>query len=58
MDSPLDIERQKYAEYLEQLKFSRQDYCEECEEHNANCPFYDPEQESWDYDECFEARGF
>lgn len=57
MDSRLDIERQKLAEYREALKFARRDWCEECDEHNENCPYYDAEQESWDYELCYKERG-
>lgn len=57
MDSRLDIERQKLAEYREALKFARRDWCEECDEHNENCPYYNAEQESWDYELCYKERG-
>ena len=57
MDTPLDIERQKLAEYLEQQHFARMDYCEkDCDEHNENCPYYDAEEECWDYEQCFKDR--
>jgi len=46
-DSRLDIERDKIAEYKQQMHFARQDYCKrDCEEHNAQCFYYDPEQET------------
>ena len=58
MDSPLDIERQKIAEWKEAQRTARRDYCErDCEYHNAKCCYYDAEEESWDYDLCFEERG-
>lgn len=56
MDSYLDIERQKLQEYYDAVRQSRRDYCEECEEHNETCPYYDSEEESWDYDLCYEER--
>ena len=57
MDTPLDIERQKLAEYLEQQHFARMDYCEkDCDEHNENCAWYDAEEECWDYEQCFKDR--
>jgi hypothetical protein len=34
------------------------DYCDkECDEHNENCPWYDAEEEYYDYNACFEDRG-
>ena len=57
-DTKLDIERDKMAEYVQAMRFARQDYCEKtCEEHNEKCPYYDPEEECWDYDECFRDSG-
>ena len=59
MDSPLDIERQKIAEWKEARKSARRDYCErDCDQHNENCIYYDAEEESWDYDECFNDKGW
>lgn len=58
MDTPLDIERQRYAEYKENMRFAMQDYCEkDCDEHNEQCPYYDLEEESWDYELCFKDKG-
>ena len=56
-DSKLDIERQKYAEWADRVRSARQDACKDCSEHNENCLYYDPEEESWDYDLCFKERG-
>jgi len=56
-DSKLDIERQKYAEWVDRVRSARQDACKDCSEHNENCLYYDPEEESWDYDLCFKERG-
>ena len=57
-DTKLDIERDKYMEWKDQQRSMRQDYCyRDCEEHNADCPYYDPEEETWDYDECFRDSG-
>ena len=59
MDSPLDIERQKLAEWKEARRHVRRDYCErDCDQHNENCLYYDAEEESWDYDECFNDKGW
>lgn len=57
MDTRLDIERDRYLEWKEAQRMAIQDECERCTEHNAGCPFYDAEQESWDYMECSEVRG-
>ena len=53
-----DAIKEKMAEEAEARKWARQDYCEKtCDEHNENCPYYDAEEESFDYDECFRDRG-
>lgn len=58
MDSKLDIIRDKMAEYRIKMHYARQDYCDrDCDCHNSECPYYDDETESWDYDECFRDRG-
>ena len=57
-DSRLDIERQKYEEWMDGVRSARQDACKDCSEHNESCPYYDAEEESWDYDECFRDRGY
>jgi hypothetical protein len=57
-DSRLDIERDKYMEWKEQQRWSRRDYCyQDCGEHNESCPYYDPEEETFDYEECFRDSG-
>lgn len=59
MDSPLDIERQKIAEWKEARRCARRDYCErDCDQHNESCLYYDADEESWDYDECFNDKGW
>ena len=58
-DSRLDIERDKYLEWKQQQKWAMQDYCErDCDEHNENCPWYDAEEETWDYEDCFKTKGW
>ena len=53
-----DVRKEKTAEYVEMRRMARRDYCEkECQEHNENCPYYDAEQEEWDYEQCFEDGG-
>jgi hypothetical protein len=57
-DTRLDIERQKLEEYREQMHWAREEHCYRyCEEHNEHCPYYDAEEESYDYDLCFKERG-
>ena len=59
MDTPLDIEYQKLMEWRDAQKCARRDYCErDCDQHNESCPYYDAEEESWDYDECFNDKGW
>lgn len=49
-----DVWKEKTTEYAERKRMARRDYCEnECQEHNENCPYYDAEQEEWDYEQCF-----
>lgn len=57
MDTALDIQRQKYLEWKDAQRMAMQDECERCVEHTVDCPFYDAEQEYWDYEECYEVRG-
>lgn len=45
------------AEDAMERRWLRRDYCEHCEEHNESCPYYDENEETWDYDECFRDRG-
>ena len=58
MDTPEDIRRQKVAEHKEALRMAMCDACEKCEEHNEDCPFYDSEEETWDYEECYKVKGW
>ena len=57
MDDELDFKYQKYMEWKERQESAMRDYCEHCEEHNENCLYYDPEEEEWDWELCFEERG-
>jgi hypothetical protein len=56
-DSRLDIERDKYLEWKDQQREAMRSACEDCSEHNESCPYYDAEEESWDYEECFRDSG-
>lgn len=58
-DTRLDIERDKWLEEKEAIHFARQDYCYgDCDGHNEECPYYDAEEECFDYEECFRDKGF
>lgn len=57
-DCKLDAIKDKMAEDAEARKWARRDYCGECSEHNDECPYYDPEEETFDCDQCFEDKGW
>lgn len=58
-DTKLDIERDKYLEWKQQQKEAMRSACEDCDSHKTlGCEFYDPEEESFDYEECFKVRGW
>ena len=57
-DSRLDIERDKWLEYKAIVKEMQHDFCyRDCENHNRECLYYDPEEETFDYEECFRDSG-
>ena len=56
-DSRLDIERDKYMERKDQQREAMRSTCESCEYHNGKCLYYNPEEECWDYEECFRDSG-
>lgn len=59
-DTEWDFIRDKMAEAREARNMARYDYCyETCDEHNLEhpCPFCNVDEESWDYNECFEVKG-
>ena len=56
MDTPMDIQRQKYLEWLENCKMAMRDECEKCELHDESCFYYDEEEESYDWEQCFKDR--
>lgn len=58
MDTPEDIRKQKTAEWKEAVRQAMQDECAKCSEHTEECPFYDPDEESWDYEDCNKQRGW
>lgn len=54
MDTPLDIQRQKYLEWKEARRMAMRDECENCLNHTPECPYYEQEEESWNWEECYE----
>lgn len=57
MDTARDIQRDMYNEWYVAQLMGMQDECERCCDHNTNCPFYDEDQEAYDYEECNRVRG-
>lgn len=53
----LDALHDKMAEYRDQLREAMQSACEDCDSHNGKCLYYDPEEETFDYEECFRDTG-
>ena len=53
-----DAWQDKIAEYKDQQRQAMEAACENCEYHNGKCLYYDPEEECWDYEECFEDKGW
>lgn len=57
-DTRLDIERDKYLEWKDQQKEAMRNFCEDCDSHKTlGCLYYDPEEETFDYEECFKDTG-
>ena len=57
-DTKLDIERDKYLEWKQQQREAMRSACEDCDSHKTlGCDWYDPEEETWDYEECFRDSG-
>ena len=57
-DTRLDIERDKYLEWKQQQREAMRNACEDCDSHKTlGCLYYDPEEESFDYEECFRDSG-
>lgn len=58
-DTKLDFDREKAIIAKEERHFARMTYCDmDCDQHNDNCPYYDAEEEYWDFEECFEDKGW
>ena len=48
----------KIREYKKQCKEAMRSACEDCDSHKTlGCLYYDPEEESFDYEECFRDTG-
>ena len=57
-DTKLDIERDKYLEWKDQQREAMRSTCESCDSHKTlGCIYYDPEEETFDYEECFRDSG-
>jgi hypothetical protein len=56
-DTRLDIERDKFLEWKAKQREAIRNACEQCSEHNENCAYYDPEEESFDYEGCIRDSG-
>lgn len=52
-----DALQDKIGEYREQRKEAMRNACEQCSEHNENCIYYDPEEETFNFEECFRDSG-
>lgn len=53
-----DAWQDKIAEYRDQQKEAMRSACESCEYHKTkSCDWYDPEEETWDFEECFRDSG-
>lgn len=56
MDTDLEIRMQRAYEAMELAHIGRMEFCETCGYHNEECPYYDPEEESWDYEQCIKEN--
>jgi hypothetical protein len=53
-----DARRDKYLEWKGQQKEAMRSACENCDSHKTlGCLYYDPEEETFDYEECFREWG-
>ena len=53
MDAISELRHDRFHEEQTARYFAREEYCEKCKEHNENCPYYDAEEESWDFETCY-----
>ena len=53
-----DAWQDKIAEYRDQQREAMRSACENCDSHKTlGCLYYDPEEETFDYEECFRDSG-
>lgn len=58
-DTQRDFIYEKMAEEQQERHWARYDYCyKDCDGHNEQCGYYDSAEESWDFEECFEDKGW
>ena len=58
MDTWIDRVNELNAIRREEDHMAKQDYCErDCDCHNEEFPYYDAEEETWDYESCYEDSG-
>ena len=56
MDTPWEIRMDRIYQEKEFEDIGHREYCETCPDHNENCPYYDADEESWDYQQCFKEN--
>ena len=53
-----DARREKYLEWEDQQREAMRSACENCDSHTTKgCLYWDEEQETFDYEECFRDSG-
>ena len=53
-DTKWDFIHDKIEEERRDYFLYKRDYCyKDCDGHNEKCPYYDEDEESWDFDQCF-----
>ena len=53
-----DAKIEKWLEHKAMVEEMQHDFCyRDCENHNRECFYYDPEEETFDYEECFRDSG-
>ena len=53
MDTPWEIRMEMAYEAKEQEHIGKMESCNFCPDHNDGCPYYDADEESWDFEQCF-----
>jgi hypothetical protein len=57
MTNNIDIERERLLEHKNEVKQQHERFCNHwCTQHDTECPYYDRDQESYDYEKCFRER--